>query len=365
MANIKIVEAAIRSYIEGNNIPLIDVLDKEIVESKKRGNHHKVKRLKELLKLLPNKQKYIAQTNSFANSFQTELSPLYQRVISNIPLESVVLNKFAQETISRLLSEWEKYEMLARHNIYPTNKLLLYGPPGTGKTMLAYALAYKLNMPLILVRLDEVISSYLGKTGKNIREIFHIAEKENVVILLDEIDTIAKNRDDERELGELKRVVTVLLQNIDNFPNNSILIGATNHESILDKAIWRRFTIKVQFDNPSEELRKLLFKHYLEGFKSDIDLSLISKLSEGLNGSAIKDICVDIKKRVVLSGKSTIRSVDAIQVILLMSNYANSQNKIPKKKYYSLCKILRQHGMTLSEISSISDIPYTTLRDNL
>lgn len=363
MANIKIIERAIKSYIEGDNKLLIETIEEEIVNAKKNGRHAVVKRLRDLLKLIPNKQHFVAQSSS--NSLVEKENPLIERIKSEVLLESVILDESTKQIVNSLLTEWDKYETLIQHNIAPANKLLFYGPPGTGKTMLAYGLANKLDMPLILVRLDELISSYLGKTGKNIREIFNIAEKENVIIFLDEIDTIAKNRDDDRELGELKRIVTVLLQNIDSFPFNSILIGATNHESILDKAIWRRFTIKIRFESPSKAQRTLLFRQYLCDFNNDIDFDLIADLSEGLNGSTISDICTDIKKRAILNGSKIISTTDAINVILLMGKFANTQIKIPKKKYYDMCKIMKKHGYTLKQIESISGIPYTTLVDNI
>lgn len=366
---IKFVESLIRSVIDNDYQSVIILIQQLIEEEKEKGHSKVVQRLKKLLNQIPTKDSSHLVTSS-SGSFKRNTyikvgndNALYEILNSNTRLEETILEDDVKEQISNFLSEWENSEKLIKHGVLPSNKLLFFGEPGTGKTKLAYGLANKLNIPLILVRLDEIISSYLGKTGKNIREIFEIAKKERVIIFLDEIDTLAKQRDDSRELGELKRVVTVLLQNIDNFSPNSILIGATNHEGLLDKAIWRRFQVKIKLEIPTKAARVQLFKLYLNGFATEKNSELLAELTNGLNGSTIRDLSEAIQKSSILRGRNKVELIDILSAFKLINS--NERKKIKKEKLYKLCSKLHVQGYNISEISSISGIPYSTLSDNI
>lgn len=143
--------------------------------------------------------------------------------------------------LSSIIEERRYEEKLLLENLYPTRTMLFTGLPGVGKTLAAKWLSYKLDRPLLTLDLATVMSSYLGKTGNNIRAVLNYAQKNTSILLLDEFDSIAKRRDDDLEIGELKRLVTVLLQTIDEWPPNGLLIAATNHPELLDPAVWRRF----------------------------------------------------------------------------------------------------------------------------
>ncbi|WP_011296159.1 AAA family ATPase [Cupriavidus necator] len=155
--------------------------------------------------------------------------------------------------VTQLLREWTSSEALRTNGLSPMRSLLLAGPPGVGKTLTASWIAAKLSLPLLTLDLSTVMSSFLGKTGNNIRSVLDYAKTFPCVLLLDEFDAIAKRRDDETDVGELKRLVTVLLQSVDSWPDTSLLIAATNHEDLLDPAVWRRFDLVLQFDLPSPE----------------------------------------------------------------------------------------------------------------
>jgi len=370
MASLNLIEKITILFSEGKGQQAIDTLSEESLRLKRSGKMAASKKLENIIKKIPIHKKSFSGASSNENIKLFDLSTnkessLIKKYRPKVTIEEVVLNTSAKIKIQNLLREWEDFERLSKHDLFPANKILFYGPSGTGKTLLANAIAQHLDFPLVLVRLDELISSFLGETGRNIRDIFQIASKESVVLLLDEIDTIAKFRSDEKELGELKRVVTVLLQNIDFFSGKSIIIGATNHDEMLDKAIWRRFPLKIRFDLPDMESRKLLLKLYLDKTLHDVDLNLVSSITEGLSGSDIFDIVQSAKKYSIMSRSDKITSAMLAKSYLTIANAENTQKKPSKRISYQLSQELKNAGFKLREIESISGIAYTTLRDNL
>ena len=155
-------------------------------------------------------------------------------------------------SLNQLIRERQNPDALFRVGLEPARTALFLGPPGVGKTMAAHWFAQQLKKPLVILDLAAVMSSYLGRTGSNVRHVLEYAKHADCVLLLDELDAIAKRRDDREEIGELKRLVTVLIQQIDDWPSSAVLLGATNHPDLLDPAIWRRFEIHVNFPLPDE-----------------------------------------------------------------------------------------------------------------
>ena len=167
-----------------------------------------------------------------------------------ISKKQIVLSKYVEEEIQAFIECYANRDELIKAGIEISNSLLLYGPPGCGKTTVAQFISSVTGLPLVTARLDGLISSLLGSTAKNIRKIFDYASKRECILFLDEFDVIAKLRDDKNELGELKRVVNSLIQNIDGLNSDSILIAATNHHELLDPAIWRRFSKVITLEKP-------------------------------------------------------------------------------------------------------------------
>lgn len=200
----------------------------------------------------------------------------------------VFLSNDNEETVDAFLSYLLKKDKLHDLGIPINPTLLLHGEPGTGKSKLANYLAAKLELPLITARADALISSYLGSTSKNIRSLLEYAQNEPCVLFLDEFDAIAKARDDKNEIGELKRVVVSLLQNIDNL-GDTILVAATNHVHLLDPAIGRRFHYKLELLPPKERERRSLINSLLLKFNFEKEgMEICVSATEGMTGAEIE-----------------------------------------------------------------------------
>ncbi|MCG6299909.1 AAA family ATPase [Vibrio vulnificus] len=183
-----------------------------------------------------------------------------------LPAKAPIYSDEVYDSLEQVLLERKYVDALLSEGLYPTKSLIFQGPPGVGKTMSARWIANRLNLPLLVLDLATVMSSFLGKTGSNVRAVLEHAMSFPCVLLLDEFDAIAKRRDDDRELGELKRLVTVLLQTIDEWPASSLLIAATNHGELLDPAIWRRFDMEISFTMPTTRM----IRDYLSEYWPDV-----------------------------------------------------------------------------------------------
>ncbi len=275
---------------------------------------------------------------------------------------------FHEEEVSQKIEKFIKYikhsSELESKGLELDQSLLLYGPPGCGKSETAKYIAAKLNLPLVTARLDSVISSYLGSTAKNLRALFSFADRERCVLFLDEFDAIAKIRDDSQELGELKRVVVSLLQNIDYLDSGTVLIAATNHDHLLDSAVWRRFSYKLRIGPPSEDLRFKLFRQNTLGFSRDVDCKRYAELSEALTGSDIRSICSELKRETLLDGKVAIEPGQMIREIVFRKFYTELANKPQIEKI----KFLREKygkSITLDNIANMFGISKATVSNVL
>lgn len=206
-------------------------------------------------------------------------------------------NLTVAQAVGTIVDEWANSEALSTVDIVPAKTCLIYGAPGTGKTRLAYWIARKLDMPILLVKLDGLVSSFLGTTARNIGNLFTFANRYRCVLLLDEFDAIEKVRDDPQEVGEIKRVVNALLQNLDVRQNIGFTIGITNHSKLLDPAVWRRFEIQLEIPKPDFEVRKAIAEYFMPPVKApDSHLRLIAWFTEGSTGAEIEALVRTYKK---------------------------------------------------------------------
>lgn len=272
--------------------------------------------------------------------------------------ESLYFDYIIEKEIINFLESIEKKDDFLKVGLEVENRLLLYGPPGTGKTSLAKYISLQTDLPLVIVKLDALISSMLGSTSKNIRKVFEYSAKQPCILFLDEFDVLAKMRDDKNELGELKRVVNSLIQNIDSFGSDSILIAATNHEQILDNAVWRRFNTVLHLGLPDYELRKKVILEYSKILPNDYSneskkVAQIADAMAQMSPASIKNIIQKSAKQGIISGENKLFYFNVIYQTYISSKSSDVTNedvvknllfyKVPQKEISSLLNIsLRQ-----------------------
>lgn len=241
--------------------------------------------------------------------------PLLESInVANIS-DPFVCDLDQQAIVDEFVSMVQKRGVLERHGLESAASLLLYGPPGCGKSLLAQHIAKRLGLPLYLARLDSLVSSFLGSTSKNLRAVFDYAARQPCILFLDEFDAVAKLRDDPHEMGELKRVVNSFLQAFDSHAKDLIVIAATNHDQLLDAAIWRRFQLALNLRLPSEEQRLKLWTHHAANFGwSGKAVMALANLSEGLSGAQIVTICQRLKQRKLME-LSEAEPSDAVKLL--------------------------------------------------
>lgn len=219
----------------------------------------------------------------------------------------LVLPERQASQLRRLVDEQQRRELLAASGLAPTSRLLFHGPPGSGKTLAAQVIASALGCPLAVVRFDALVSSFLGETAANLGRVFDYIEQRRMVVLFDEFDAIAKERGELDEHGELKRVVNALLQLMDAYKGESILIAATNHEALLDSAIWRRFEMVTRFPVPERQDRILMLRGFLRGQRiEDAAILWLADGTDGASGSDLELIAVNAARSAVLALDHTI-----------------------------------------------------------
>ena len=215
----------------------------------------------------------------------------------------IVLAPNLGQKLDRTIAEYRNRDALAKHGLWPRTRLLFVGPPGCGKTLAADVLAGELALPLVYARFDGIVSSFLGETATNLRRVFTYASKAPSVLFFDEFDTIGKRRDDDHEVGELKRVVGSFLQILDSYPRDRIVVAATNHEGLLDEALWRRFDDVLVFPRPTAPQLVELLTMRLRGVrKIAVDVQALANDMRGFTFADAERVCIEATKAMVMAG---------------------------------------------------------------
>jgi SpoVK/Ycf46/Vps4 family AAA+-type ATPase len=222
-----------------------------------------------------------------------------RRVLSDLVLPPEVFRACAE-----LVDEQHRGELLRSHGLEPRHRLLLVGPPGNGKTSLAEGIAGELSVPLLRVRYDAVIGSFLGETASRLGRVFDHARTRQCVLFFDEFDAVGKERGDEHETGEIKRVVNSLLMRIDSLPAYVVLVAASNHPELLDRAVWRRFQIRAELPppEPSAIAQWVRRCEARTGMSFGISNATLISTLKGICFAELEEFCLDIQRRVVLAG---------------------------------------------------------------
>ena len=262
----------------------------------KQGDHRTASRLRQLL-AETDRTLRPAGTAALAVPVDAESRfPLLERTSSL--RHPVILSPTAWGVVHEFTSVAKSHAILEAEGVNSPLSLLLHGPPGCGKTLLANHIAQDLDLEMFTARLDGLISSYLGSTSKNVRALFQFASDRPCVLFLDEFDAIAKLRGDTRELGELKRVVNTFLQNLDGLEPHTVIMAATNHQELLDRAVWRRFAYRLELPYPSRRERRKMWSTFLSDLHVPIrDLPVLTDLSDGFSGSDIRETALRLRRQ--------------------------------------------------------------------
>ena len=218
-------------------------------------------------------------------------------------LDSIILDEAVATPVRELVEEQQRGELLRSYGIEPRHRVLLAGPPGNGKTTLAESIAFELMMPLFVVRYEAVVGSFLGETSGRLKRLFDFARTHRCVLFFDEFDTLGKERGDTHETGEIKRVVSSLLLQIDSLPSHVVVVTATNHAELLDRAVWRRFQLRLMLSAPTVEQRVAWFRRFEQQLGVPLGLSaktLAARLAVPTFAD-LEQFCLDVQRRYVLA----------------------------------------------------------------
>ena len=312
-----------QSHIERDEKKFIETAN-EIIKNEKRQKHSLL--AKDLEKIVSSMPHNNFKSNNFSKRYKTNI-PIPRDTEKGFPLLEIreyyfnfsdaILSDELNERLHFIVEELKDAEILNTYGLKPKSKILFCGPPGTGKTLSSKVISSVIGYPLVYIRFDSIMSSYLGETATNLRKIFDFIEQGEWVVLFDEFDIIGKKRDDPYEHGEIKRVVNNFMQMLDNYEGKSLLIAATNHQQLLDSAIWRRFDDILYFDMPDVHRRVQLFNKYLKVLKrsKDLDISNLSEITEDFSPADIAQTCEESLRRVIVNNKTEITHGDIIWAI--------------------------------------------------
>lgn len=312
MARGELMKKLLASY--GRDDEFRAVAEQIINEEEKKNNRVLANSLRRTLEAGPSRP---AQPKALAPliPFPEAAADFVERVEPEHTKNDIVLSATNVRVLLGLVTEFRRADDVRRRGLPVRSKLLFCGPPGCGKTLCAEVFAAELGLPLFVVKLDRLISSYLGETASNVRKIFEFARKQPCVLFLDEFDALARSRDDTSEHNELRRVVNSLLIFIDRIQPKGFLVAATNLDHALDPAIWRRFDEVVWFDKPDRSMIERYLKLKFKNVETNFDPITRADELDGYSYAEIERVCIQAIKTAVLERRRQVRERDFVRAI--------------------------------------------------
>lgn len=308
MAKSDKIISLVRAGAIGDKVQFKRVVESLIADERQKNHHVIAERLEqELVKFSTSNS-----TVNAPNAKDNRVSSLVDEISPKLRFEDLILPSSVKDSLHELVEEQSRVDLLRSYSLEPRNRVLLVGPPGNGKTSLAEALAESMMVPLLVVRYEGIIGSYLGETASRLKKVIDYAATRRCVLLFDEFETLGKERGDTHETGEIKRVVSSLLMQIDSLPSHVIVMAATNHSELLDRAVWRRFQLRLEVPQPT----RAQIETWFQAFENRHDISLgyahetLSKRLYGSNFSEIEEFGrVILRKYVLTQPGAVMRSI--------------------------------------------------------
>lgn len=307
MARGELMKKLLASY--GRDEEFRAVAEQIILEEEQKNNRVLARSLRKTLDSSTDRQSS-SRTLQPLLAFPEAANDFVERIEPERGLQDMVLTSTNSRVLAGLVSEFRRADEIRRHALPVRSKLLLCGPPGSGKTLCTEVFAAELGLPLFVVKIDRLISSYLGETASNLRKIFEFARKQPCVLFIDEFDALARSRDDSSEHNELRRVVNSLLIFIDRIRPRGFLVAASNLEQVLDAAIWRRFDEVIWFEKPDSKMIARFLTLKFKNARTSFDpLAYVGELA-GYSYAEIERICIQAIKAAIIEHRKQIGEQD-------------------------------------------------------
>lgn len=309
MAKADQIVELLKSHIDGDENRFFSIAMQLAAHEARHGRMKFAEEVKELIDKARDTKSQFKKSNSVVNLIQPkgDLANLLSLDYSEITLSQLTFSPEISSKFERIIHEHKQQQSLIKHGLKPRRKILLYGPPGTGKTVTASALAGELKLPLFSIRLDGLITKYMGETASKLRVIFDAMKNTRAIYFFDEFDAIGGDRNLGNDVGEMRRILNSFLQFMEYDHSESLIIAATNNIKLLDIALFRRFDDVIEYTIPDSKQVQQIIKNRLHSFKLDIkDWNSIDKYSKGLSHAEITRACDEAAKKTILSNQKKI-----------------------------------------------------------